>query len=216
MVDRDYWNEFYKKAAVPTNCSTFAASVLKLIHPNEPLFELGCGNGRDAFYFAEHGIPVVASDLAQDEMDELNKKSKNQNPQFVPADFTALPSPYFNDGRRFATVYSRFTLHAVREEGASSALKWAWENLQDGGILLIEVRSIKDKLCGQGTKVEGERDAWITNHYRRFIRKDELLNELQGLGFSIEYCLEQDGISVWKDDDPVVIRVHARKSLAKK
>jgi hypothetical protein len=66
-------------------------------------------------------------------------------------------------------------------------------------------------MCGKGTKVEGERDAWINTHYRRFIRKDELLKELEGLGFTIDYVLEKDGIAVYKDDNPVVIRVHAKK-----
>ncbi len=80
-----------------------------------------------------------------------------------------------------------------------------------GGLLLIEVRSVKDKMCGKGTPVEGEKDAWIYTHYRRFIRQNELLAELLSLGFKIDYVIESDGLAIYKDDDPVVIRVHARK-----
>jgi len=207
MVDRSYWNEYYKKKEAPSNCSTFAASVLPLISKHDVLLEMGCGNGRDAFYFAQEGIKVWACDLADSEIQELNDKANGENPKFFAADFTKLKMLDV----KFGTIYSRFTLHAVPKEGASRSLQWSWDNLLNGGVLLIEVRSIKDKLCGKGTKVEGEQDAWITNHYRRFIRKDELITELELLGFTIENIIEADGLAVYKDDDPVVIRVTARK-----
>lgn len=59
--------------------------------------------------------------------------------------------------------------------------------------------------------MEQERDAWIYTHYRRFIRKDELIRELENIGFEINYCVESDNLSIYKDDNPVVIRIHAKK-----
>jgi len=208
MVDRDYWNKFYKKGEVPTDCSTFAASVFDAIsHSSEQLFELGCGNGRDAFFFARKGVKTIACDIAET-VTELQRQSKDNNPKFVRDDFTNLANPY---SQKFGHIYSRFTLHSVPVEGASRTLKWSFDNLLDGGMLFIEVRSVLDPMCGVGTKVEGERDAWINTHYRRFIRKDELLEELKQLGFTIEYIVEENNLAVYKDDNPVVIRVHARK-----
>jgi len=172
------------------------------------MFELGCGNGRDAFFFGKSGINIHASDISDASIVQLNGKATNGNPLFVCADFTNLPTPYEH---QYDAVYSRFTLHAIQAEGASRTLKWAHANLKSGGYLYIEVRSVLDPMCGKGTKVEGERDAWINTHYRRFIRKDELVSELEGLGFTLEYVLEKDGIAVYKDDNPVVIRVHAKK-----
>jgi SAM-dependent methyltransferase len=210
MVDRSYWNDFYKKGVAPENCSTFAASVVPLISKTEPLLEYGCGNGRDAFFFAKQGISVWACDLADEEMQLLNTKSTNGNPKFFVGDFTNLPAM----DKKFGSIYSRFTLHAVPVEGASRSLKWAWNNLLEGGMLFIEVRSVKDKMYGKGTKVEGEKDAYINTHYRRFVRKDELVAELEDLGFVLETVIEADGLAVYKDDDPVVIRVHAKKPKA--
>jgi hypothetical protein len=63
----------------------------------------------------------------------------------------------------------RFTLHSIPADGASRTLKWAYNNLKDGGILFIEARSVKDPMCGVGTKVEGEEDAYINTHYRHSI-----------------------------------------------
>jgi SAM-dependent methyltransferase len=208
MVDKIYWNEFYKKGDVPTECSTFAASVLSKISKQYPLIEFGCGNGRDAFYFAQNGINVIACDISQTAIELLNRKSQNGNPNFMCVDFTALPTPFETT---IGTVYSRFTLHAIRAEQASAALKWAYANLREGGLLLIEVRSVKDKMYGKGQPVSGEPDAYINTHYRRFVRRQQLEEELTSLGFQVEEVVESDGLAVYKDDNPVVIRIHATK-----
>jgi hypothetical protein len=63
-----------------------------------------------------------------------------------------------------------------------------------------------------GTAVEGERDAWMSTHYRRFVRIEEITTELVGLGFSVEYVLQQADLSVHGDDNPVLIRIHAKKN----
>jgi len=210
MANKAYWNDFYKTHGAPKECSSFASAVLQHVAKDGVLFELGCGNGRDAFFFAKNNITVWATDLSEVSIDDLNDKVDHSgNPKFIAADFTALPTPF--DATAFATVYSRFTLHAIKAEESSRALSWAFGNLKAGGLLLIEVRSVLDPLCGKGTRVEGERDAWFTNHYRRFVRKDELLKELVDLGFVVEFDMEANNLAVYNEDNPVVIRVHARK-----
>lgn len=209
MVDKQYWIDFYKKGEVPTESSSFAASVLPLIPKDTVLFELGCGNGRDAFYFARNGINVVATDLAETVVD---LRTPNGNPEFVCGDFTNLATP-FRESVQIGVIYSRFTLHSVPAEGASRTLKWAFSNLKPGGVFFIEVRSVKDPMYGKGTAVEGQKDAFINTHYRRFVRKDELVAEMEQLGFELETVIEEDNLAVYKDDNPVVIRIHARKPL---
>ncbi len=56
MVDVPYWNQYYKKGEAPSEGSTFAASVLCHIDKEHDLLELGCGNGRDAFFFSRNGV----------------------------------------------------------------------------------------------------------------------------------------------------------------
>lgn len=139
MVDKEYWDDFYIKGNIPTECSTFAKSVLPLISKQEDLFELGCGNGRDAFFFAQNGINVLASDISEKSIEILKNKSKG-NPTFICEDFTKLPTPFYN--KKFGTIYSRFTLHSVKEEGATRTLQWSYDNLKEDGYLFIEVRSV--------------------------------------------------------------------------
>jgi len=212
MANKSYWNDFYKKGGAPKECSSFAQDSLPHVSKDGVLFELGCGNGRDAFFFAKNEVPVWASDLSEVSIEDLNSKVEGDNPKFIAADFTALPTPFENT--LFATVYSRFTLHAIKAEEASRALAWSFRNIRPGGLLLIEVRSVKDPLCGQGTLVEGERDAWFTTHYRRFVRYDELLKELTDLGFHVEHSLEDHNLAVFGNDNPYVIRVRARKPVS--
>lgn len=225
-MDIKFWNQFYSKDEAPKNCSTFAASVVSKISKEDPLLELGCGkfysrpnfslmlhlgNGRDALYFASEGITTIALDLSETSIEKLKQgqKSTRENPTFIVADFTRLSTPFNN--LQYGTIYSRFTLHSIQAQAASRALEWSFNNLKEGGLLLIEVRSVKDKMCGKGTEVVGEKNAYIHTHYRRFVEKDELISELEKIGFKLESIIESDGLSVYKDDDPVVIRVEARK-----
>ena len=53
---------------------------------------------------------------------------------------------------------------------------------------------------------EGDPDAWIHSHYRRFERKDRLCAFLTQLGFELLEVAEKNGIAVYQDDDPVVVR----------
>ena len=154
----------------------------------------------------------MAIDIAQAAIEELHKNHSQPNLKFLVHDFTNLTSPISKDlPAQFGIIYSRFTLHAISKAASSRSLKWAFENLKNGGYLLIEVRSVKDKLFGVGTPVEGEPDAYISTHYRRFVRREQIEQELKDLGFSIENIIEQDNLAVYKDDNPVVIRIHARK-----
>jgi len=136
---------------------------------------------------------------------------KPRNIKFLEKDFTILPSTKNLGLESLYTVYSRFTLHALKKEHASKALKWSYENLSNDGILCIEVRSTKSGLYGKGTPVPDEKDAFIYTHYRRFVNSTELIEEVKGLGFHIECFVEEKGLAVFKDDDPVVIRLIARK-----
>eukprot|EP01117_Protostelium_nocturnum_P000584 TRINITY_DN10665_c0_g1_i1.p1 TRINITY_DN10665_c0_g1~~TRINITY_DN10665_c0_g1_i1.p1 ORF type:complete len:230 (+),score=62.27 TRINITY_DN10665_c0_g1_i1:217-906(+) len=224
MVDVNYWNNFYSKGEAPTEGSTFAKFVMGQLDKSSLLFELGCGNGRDSLFFAQQGISqVVGCDLSDNVIMDLNEKwKKSSNLRFINADFTKLSSPFTRSSpitgdflgeseELIGTVYSRFTFHAIRKEDASRTIAWTFRNMKEGGKFFIEVRSVLDPMCGKGTKVEGEEDAWINTHYRRFIRKDQLIQELEHNEFEIETVVESNGLAVWKDDDPVLIRVVAIK-----
>ena len=211
-MDREYWNTFYSQTHKDIQGpSSFAVHIQDALKAGQTLFELGCGNGRDSVYFASRGVAVTACDQSEVSISELQKRGEGAPfawPTFICASFDGIDGAYDSS---FDAVYSRFTLHAVTKEVGTQALMWASKGLRQGGHLFIEARSIAGSLYGQGEA--RERDAFIHDgHYRRFIRRDELEAEVVALGFEIVSSVESDGLSVYKTDDPVLIRIKARKT----
>ena len=216
-AENAYWNRFYSQAhqelEAPSSFALHVADDLGLVKSGSRLFELGCGNGRDALFFASRGVRVTGCDRSQVAVDKLRARPDlerfEHEPQFVVADFLELEHAY--RGPAPTVVYSRFTLHAVPSKVQAAALGWARRKLAPGGKLLIEVRSVNGSLYGKGSQVD--RDAFLHDgHYRRFVRMDELTSELTTLGFSIDSAIESSGVAVYRDDDPVVIRLVATQA----
>jgi len=211
-MDKEYWNKFYREAHRDIeNPSTFAKYIQSHLEPGQRLFELGCGNGRDSIFFASLGINVTACDQSEISISDLQKRATGATfswPNFICSSFNALGEEYIE---HFDSVYSRFTLHAVTKEVATQAIEWTHKGLRNGGLFFIEARSVNGSLYGLGEA--RETDAFIYDgHYRRFLRREKLEEELRGIGFQIVESIEESGLSVYKDDDPVLIRITARKS----
>lgn len=213
-MDKTYWIDYYKNNEPPKEPSLFAQVVLSYIlkrRGNSPvtpsLLELGCGNGRDRIYFAQNGIDVTAIDQV-DEICRLRNRFKScKNLNFIREDFTDFPG-YLSE--KYDFIYSRFTLHSIREDEANTLLKNVHDNLKTGGKLFIEARSVNDDIFGKGMPVKGERNAFIYNdHYRRFIDGDELVETLSRIGFNIIYTEESKNFAPYRNERPSVIRVEA-------
>lgn len=210
-ADSAYWDEYYSHRHPDiTGASTFAQFSAERMGSVSTLYELGCGNGRDALYFAHLGHRVFACDRSHVAIEQIERtvavQSFRHRPTLVVGEMGKLPDlPDPLD-----VVYSRFSLHAVTAEEASVALRWSHRNLAPGGRLFAEARSVLGSLFGLG--VEVARDTFLYDeHTRRFLRREELVAELEQIGFAIHECIESDGLAVYKDDDPVVIRVIAVK-----
>ena len=208
---RDYWDRFYAKPHPELQePSPFARFCLDKIPADGVLFELGCGNGRDALYFARNGVTVTACDQSTTAIERLTAIVASSDgwrvaPRFIVRRFEDLA-----DDGPYAVIYSRFTLHTVDGPTASDALRWAHRNLASGGSLLIEARTVKDALHGMGEPAG--RDAYIHDgHYRRFVRTEELTEELEALGFAIDQVVEGNGMATFGSDDPVVVRAVASR-----
>ena len=106
-------------------------------------------------------------------------------------------------------LYSRFTIHAIDKSGEERLIKWASSNLKTNGLFFIEVRSVKDELFGQGKALAD--NAFFSDHYRRFIVLEELINRLSENGIEVIYSLESKGLAPDKTKDPVVIRIIGQK-----
>ncbi|MDR0602906.1 MAG: class I SAM-dependent methyltransferase [Bacteroidales bacterium] len=207
--DKNYWEEYYKKQNENLLPSLFAKYVMNnLAKPEYTLIELGCGNGRDALFFANEKLNVIAYDQCEDEICFLQVKyAQLKNIQFKVGDFSELP-----DITRANLIYSRFTLHSISKEQEQKTLIWVYRNLTEGGYFCIEVRGKKNEIYKLGKKVENEEDSYIyNNHYRRFLNLDTICTDLKNTGFVIEFAAEKKGFAPFAGKDETYIRIIAKK-----
>lgn len=211
MDDKEYWTNYYKYNSKPTSASTFAEFILPKLERNKNLIELGCGNGRDSVYFSQKGLNVIAIDQVQCEIDFLNENYKNDKLYFLSDDFTNLKNTSYDliKNTNFDYIYSRFTFHSINEEKEDRTLDWIENKLDKNGIFLLEARSIKDPMFKQGENLSETEN--FTTHYRRYMNLNKIIEKLESRNFKIEYKIEDNNLAIYKEDNPYVIRLIARK-----
>ena len=211
MDDKEYWTKYYKNNSKPTNASTFAEFILPKLMKNTNLIELGCGNGRDSVYFSQNGLNVIAIDQVQCEMDFLNENYKNDNIHFLDDDFTNLKNTKHDliKNTDFDYVYSRFTFHSINEKKEDRTLDWIENKLNKNGMFLLEARSINDPMFKQGKNLSETEN--FTTHYRRYMDLNKIIKKLESRNFNIEFKIESNNLAVYKEDNPYVIRIIAKK-----
>ncbi len=204
MESKLFWKEYYKKNPNPIEASTFAQFSIGFLREGKNLIELGCGNGRDSVFFAEKNINVTAIDQIDDEINYLNQKYGSDKLVFKTRDFTNL-----RKDTKYDYVYSRFTLHSITEKREAKVFDWIESQLNKNGLFLLEVRSINDPMFKKGEKLSENEN--VTTHYRRYLNFEDTKMKLKKHGLTIVYALESNGLSVYNDDDPTLIRIVAKK-----
>ena len=201
---KKYWDRYYtvKRERTPSRFAKFCKKYMK----QKPgyLLDIGCGNGRDSYYFAtDKDIFVVALDRSSN----VDPKDIN-NLVFIKDDFSNIYK-LKKSGFIPNYVYSRFSLHSISKKKQNKIIKEVYNILQKEGLFFIEVRSIKDEKYGKGKQIE--KDAYFSDHYRRFIRKQELELILTKNRFKIIYSKEAKNYALYKNENPKVIRIIAQK-----
>jgi SAM-dependent methyltransferase len=213
-MDKKYWDNYYKEHGKDkdiVNCSTFAEFCLGRFFTKENLsiIELGSGNGRDAIYFAKHKINTIAIDQSTIAIDTEKENLDNEVNKYLHP--KALDFVY-EDYEKYNSIdvfYSRFTIHSITKDDEKLLLPKLYNSLNKDGLLCIEVRTTKDPLCGVG-EFCGD-NTYITDHKRRFIDSQEFLNKVLTLGFKLLYFTERNDLSIYKDDNPVLLRIILQK-----
>ncbi|MCF6276323.1 MAG: class I SAM-dependent methyltransferase [Candidatus Magasanikbacteria bacterium] len=207
-MDTKYWENIYKNGSIIKKPSLFAKFVLnKHIKDNASLIELGCGNGRDAIFFASNNINVLAVDQCKNKISELNS-NKYKNLIFKAGDFTKL-----NKFGTFDNIYSRFTLHSITEKEENNLFLFVNSCLNKDGKIFIEVRGEKNGLFKVGKPVIGEINAFIYNgHFRRFLNINNICKKLESIKLRIISAEEKTGFAPLENEDFFFIRIVAQKN----
>jgi 2-polyprenyl-3-methyl-5-hydroxy-6-metoxy-1,4-benzoquinol methylase len=198
----EHWRAFYRETIAPHEPSSFALAVAGGMALATRLLEVGCGNGRDAAFFASQGIEVTGVDLSNAAIESCRANYSSDRLSFVVGDIASVgPSAPFD------VIYGRFVLHAMTSPEEDTFIAHASQRLTPDGRLFVEARSINDPLARKGEVIS--KTERICGHYRRFIVADELVLKLQSAGFRVDEVSEGAGVAKLGSDDPVVIRLTA-------
>ena len=214
-MDKKYWDNYYHqhgKDKKITEPSSFAQFCLDSFLSSEKLniVELGSGNGRDAIFFARNGHNVVAIDQSITAI-EIEKQSLDSNLNFLlkPKALDFIKEDY-TQYEKIDLFYSRFTIHSITKNDEDLLLLNIYNALESGGLFCIEVRTTKDPLFGVG-KSYGDNIFIYNNHKRRFIDTDVFRKQVKDLGFEEIYFIEENNLSIHKNDNPVLMRIILKK-----
>ncbi len=177
------------------------------------MVELGCGNGRDGMAFAKTNIPYLGIDQSSSAIKSAQARFdaayvSSDVAQLVVGDFSSFSFDSVTAKR--LVIYSRFSLHAISETKEDELIDQMRSFKGDALTILIECRTVFDDLYGCGTQVE--RNAFLTDHYRRFIDPREFVDKMR-TAFDLEYLQITNGLAVYGDEDPIVMR--AKFALAR-
>lgn len=199
-----HWEWYYQSESVPSVPSQFCVFVANEFPKSMTVVEAGCGNGRDAFFFASTGRRVVAFDASAAAIESCRGLAR-ENTQFLNGD-AHDPQTWAQVRGALAGIegpvllYARFFLHAINEEAEAAFLRHAAELLKrTGGNLCIECRTVRDQEHGKVTP----------DHYRRFIEPLHLAARLNEVGLNVDYFVEGYGMAKYRSDDAHVVRVIA-------
>tara|TARA_B100001093_G_C26802639_1_gene1004112 strand:- start:662 stop:1306 length:645 start_codon:yes stop_codon:yes gene_type:complete len=214
-MDKEYWNKYYlhhgQEKEISTN-SSFAKFCLNNLFLGKTLsiVDLGAGNCRDAAYFAQLKHNVYALDQSST-IAEVGKECVGAEfRQYLHPEVVDFVSKDYSKLGKIDVFYSRFTLHSISEKDEIILLQKVFRKLKNGGLFCIEARTIKDALYGAGEKCEVN-TFMMDGHKRRFIDSRKFRDEVSNIGFKELYFIEQDNLSVLKDDNPVLMRIILQK-----
>jgi tellurite methyltransferase len=214
-MDLKYWDDYYQKHGKDKGISKHSSfSQLCLDNffneKNLNIIELGSGNGRDAIFFAHHGHRVVAIDQSTTAID-IEKENLHANvSQYLNPKALDFIQEDYSRYEKIDVFYSRFTIHSITKVDEALLLPNVYNALSSNGLFCIEVRTIKDPLYGVGENC-GENTFITDNHQRRFIDSRVFRKQVLDLGFKELYFIEEDNLSIYKNDNPVLMRIVLQK-----
>ena len=214
-MDKKYWNNYYQNFASDKSMnqpSSFAQFIHSkyLLNKKFNIIELGSGNGRDAVFFAHHFHHVIALDQSKNAM-EVIKKNINQKiaNYFYPKALDFVLEDY-SKYKKVDMFYSRFSIHSITKKNELELLPKIYNALKDKGLFCIETRTTKDPIYGKGQPC-GDHTFIKDNHKRRFIDAMEFREQVSKLGFKEKYFVEKNNLSIFKKDNPTLMRIILEK-----
>ena len=206
-IAESYWNKYYIEASEiqqrtgPSDfCRHCVSSVFR--SQNRCVVDLGCGNGRDSVYLAQHGYSVIAIDQSRAALALVRNLAmhKNVGVKIEQGNFSHFLSPVPTN------AYSRFSLHAIDSEAQKALFHNVRRMVCSDHVFAIEARTTQD--VNPNAAFHEER--WEEDHYRRYLHVPTLIEELVTAGFEIQSVTQgRDFAPLPGVENPHIVRITA-------
>jgi tellurite methyltransferase len=209
-TSKKYWDEFYRQFNL-SDQSSFAELIIDRVPPLNLILDLGCGNGRDTFYFARATkadiLALDSSDVAIDtvrraaKIADMSNRISTHKFDFETQSLSDLEGVALGNSLTEHTVvlYARFLIHALTEAGEDGF----WALVEDvlatsfGTVYLaLEYRTPKDAELPKQTPT----------HFRRYVEPSRTHDRAEQLGFSALINEQGSGFSIFGADDAHLCR----------
>jgi SAM-dependent methyltransferase len=209
MRTKVYWANFYATTSY-TSGSTF----FEFVNAREDLpgrvIDIGCGDGRDSCAFASAGRTVLGLDQSPIGIEHATARAAELDMPGVRfevcdvADVEELGRALdrgHGGADEAVLFYMRFFLHAIPEDVQERLMDAIDTHARSGDLVAAEFRTDKDEA----------RKHVHEKHYRRFQNAEAFGADLRRRRFEVLHEEEGTGLSPYRDEDPVLYRVVARR-----
>ena len=199
---QSYWDQFYSDASdctirlEPSQFAAFCLTEMKNFGVNR-VIELGSGNGRDALFFASHGLKVIATDNSPKAVTSIKNKIQKFHDTFVFEYDVRNDFPYGDfkeDG--ISAIYARFFIHALDETALQGFFTNISKVLKPDEFMFLEYRNDNDV----------NKPKLTSPHFRAFYPSEKIEEYAKTEHFNLIYEVSGQGFAKLKHDDASVTR----------
>ena len=198
----NYWDTYYKSNKKIKE-SSFARFVIKKIDKNSEIIDIGCGNGRDSFFFSKNDLKVTAIDISKNAIKNNSLKS-NKNLKFLKFDIEKNTM-----SKKFDVIYCRFFIHAISEKNEDKLIAFIKKIKKRNTLAFFEFRNHKDKIF-QKKKIRKHNDVieFEKGHFRRIIDPKKFIKKVSNkIKLKVIYKKSAKNLSIVKNDNPNLSRI---------
>ncbi len=199
-----YWNDIYSTknyfGTGPTKLAIYAKEIIEKYSITN-LLELGCGQGRDAVFFANLGCDVIGTDISENAINfvqNIKIEQKLSNLQLFVHD---TQKPYDFGKTDFEFVYSNLALQFFDISQLSDIFSNIHKILKTDSFFLFSTKKSGDKYHNFGNKISD--NAFEYNGVTRFFFEKKELENILKKYFTIinfeesKHVNSDDTVSVW-------------------
>lgn len=201
-TNTEYWNGFYKNNEMAKEINTpsqFAAFCIGEMRLNgiSLVYDLGCGNGRDAKFFIEQDCDVIAFDASVTAIQKtINQCGPNSRLSVQVTDFAEPQVKWPNSSKKKKALYARFLIHSLSDEALKTFITKCEYCMNAGDLAFFEYRTTEDK----------SRFKEAPDHYRNFVDPNFIEKHASKNGLILKYSVQGLGFAKYRDDDAFVAR----------